>query len=117
MTTNPRYANGSRRRKLRAQVLREEDLCWLCGEVVDKTLGLQAGVHSDRCKSEGRDCSGCVPHPMSPEVDEIVPVRDGGDPLDRANCRLAHRIHNRYRDTKRKPPRAATVVVTERKWW
>jgi hypothetical protein len=115
--SNPRRANGSKRDKVCAQVKREEDDCWLCGEPVDKTLGLQLGVHSERCKREGRpDCTGCVPHPMRGEVDEIVPVRDGGSPFDRSNCRLTHRLCNRYRDTKKQPPRAA-MVATERHWW
>jgi 5-methylcytosine-specific restriction endonuclease McrA len=73
--SNPRRANGHRRDQLRAKVLREEDACWLCGGEVDKTLK--------------------TPHPMSPEVHEVVPVSKGGDPLDRANCHLTHRRCNR----------------------
>lgn len=73
--TNPRNANGHRRRQLRDRVLREEDSCWLCGENVDKALK--------------------TPHPMSPEVHELTPVSKGGDPLDRQNCRLTHRRCNR----------------------
>ena len=71
MAGNPRYSNGHRRRQLRARVLAEEDICWLCNLPVDKTLK--------------------TPDPMSAEVEEIVPVSLGGDPLARANCRLAHR--------------------------
>jgi len=74
---NPRVANGHRRRQLRAQVLAEEDHCWLCGGWVDKEL--PAG------------------HPMAAEVDEVLPVSLGGNPYDRANCRLAHRLHNQQR--------------------
>ena len=70
---NPRRANGHRRDKVRARVLREENDCWLCGKPVDKTLGPYL---------DG-----------SPEVDEIIPVSLGGDPFARANCRLAHRWH------------------------
>ena len=102
--TNPRRANGHRRNQLRAKVLREESDCWLCGEPVDKTLGLMAGVHSPRCVKP--ECPGCVPHPMSPEVDEVVPVSLGGDPLDRRNCHLSHRLCNVRRGngtSKRKP--------------
>lgn len=72
--TNPRYANGYRRRQLRARILREEDVCWICDEVVDKDLS--------------------TPHPLSPEVHEIIPVAHGGDPLDPTNCVLTHRICN-----------------------
>ena len=74
---NPRVANGHRRRQLRARVLREEHLCWLCGQPVDKTLP--------------------PGHPMAPECDEVIPVSLGGSPLDRANVRLAHRLHNQQR--------------------
>jgi 5-methylcytosine-specific restriction endonuclease McrA len=74
---NPRVANGHRRRQLRARVLREEHLCWLCGQPVDKTL--PPGL------------------PGSPEVDEVIPVSLGGSPLDRSNCRLACRLCNQRR--------------------
>ena len=71
--SNPRRANGHRRDQVRRRVLAEEDTCWLCGELVDKTLPPYLNG--------------------SPEVDEIIPVSLGGDPLARANCRLAHRRH------------------------
>ena len=68
---NPRVSNGHRRRELRRRVIAEEDRCGICGLAVDKTL----------------------PHglPGSPEVDEIMPVSRGGDPLARTNVRLSHR--------------------------
>lgn len=74
---NPRVANGHRRRQLRNRVLAEEDVCGICGRPVDKDL----------------------PHgtPGSPEVDEIVPVSRGGNPFDRSNCRLVHRLCNQRR--------------------
>ena len=72
MTNNPRRSNSTRRNKLRARVLREEDHCWLCGEAVNTRQ--QPGL------------------PDSPEVDEILPVSLGGDPYDRSNVRLAHRL-------------------------
>lgn len=75
--SNPRRANGSKRDKVRARVLREESTCHLCGQWVDVRL----------------------PHglPGSPEVDEVIPVTYGGSPFDRRNCRLAHRYCNRLR--------------------
>ena len=71
MASNPRNANGHRRRQLRARVLAAESECGICGLPVDKTLHFL--------------------DPMAPEVDEIIPVSRGGDPLARANTRLAHR--------------------------
>lgn len=78
--SNPRNANGHRRRQLRTRVLAEEDTCGICGQPVDKTLR--------------------TPHPGSPEVDEIIPVSLGGNPLQRSNVRLAHRICNQRRGNK-----------------
>lgn len=74
---NPRRANGTKRDRLVARVKREESHCHLCGQWVDVRL----------------------PHglPGSPEVDELLPVTYGGNPLDRTNCRLAHRWCNRKR--------------------
>lgn len=75
MTSNPRNANGHRRRQVVGRVKREERVCWLCGCDVDQQLK--------------------TPHPMSPEVHELIPTSKGGDPLDRDNCRLTHRRCNR----------------------
>lgn len=72
---NPRGSNGTRWRGLRARVLREEELCWLCGHWVDKTLP--------------------TPHPLAPEVDHVVPVAAGGAQYARENARLSHRRCNR----------------------
>lgn len=98
--SNPRRANGHRRNQVRAQVLREEDACWLCGLPVDKTL--PPYLHG------------------SPEVDEIVPIAQGGSPTDRANCRLSHRICNvrRGQQTKAalKAKRKLAHFVTTRTW-
>lgn len=101
-SSNPRTANGARRRKVRAQVLSEEGVCAIptdeggCGGLpVDKTLTVEWGKHGPKCKGDG--CPGCSPHPMRAEVDEIVPVAAGGSPYERANCRLSHRRCNRKR--------------------
>ena len=112
--SNPRNANGHRRRQVRARVLAEETHCAICGEWVDKSLGLMAGVHSDRCTEPG--CPGCVPHPMRPEVDERIPVSQGGSPIDRANCRLAHRRCNLARNRKPRPVVPREPYRTSRDW-
>lgn len=81
-------------------MLTEEHDCWLCGQPVDKTLPpFQDG---------------------SPEVDEITPIALGGDPIDRANCRLAHRLCNirRGQETKAQLRAQRTIApfVTTRTW-
>lgn len=99
-TSNPRRANGHRRNQVRAQVLREEHDCWLCGLPVDKELP----PHLDG----------------SPEVDEIVPIALGGNPIDRSNCRLAHRLCNVRRGQQTKKQLRArqklTPYRTARSW-
>lgn len=90
---NPRVSNGHRRRELRRRVLAEETHCGICGQVVDKSLRL------------GPDGN---PHPLSAEVDEILPVSRGGSPYERENCRLTHRICNQKRgDGRRERAQAA----------
>lgn len=74
---NPRTANGNARRKLRARLRAEGRPCHLCCLPIDYSL--PAG------------------DPMSFEVDEIIPVSRGGDPLDYMNVGAAHRICNQRR--------------------
>lgn len=74
---NPRYSNGHARRQLRAWLKAQGAPCHICGRAIDYSL--PAG------------------HPLSFEVDEIVPVSRGGSPLDRANVAAAHRICNERR--------------------
>ena len=88
-TSDPRKANGHRRRELFRRVLAEESVCGICGQPVDKGL---RGVRALNCRT-GR----LALHPLSPTLDEIVPVSLGGDPLDRANVRLAHLACNERR--------------------
>ena len=101
MANNPRRKHSTRRDRVRARVLYEEDHCWLCGQKVDKTL----------------------PHgqPGSPEVDEVLPVSLGGSPYDRKNCRLSHRICNQKRGNKLPSqvtykPKPTTALKTSREW-
>ena len=85
--SNPRKANGNRRRKIRARWKAIGAPCALCGKPIDYSLGMVV----DRRTGKRR------PHPMSFVVDEIVPVSAGGDPLDFANTQPAHWICNARR--------------------
>ena len=97
MTTNPRYANGHRRRQIRARLLASSDICAICGLPIDKSLK--------------------TPDPMSAEVDEIIPVSKGGNPLDIRNCRLVHRICNQRRGNRVNPQvRTQEPTRHSRKW-
>ena len=74
---NPRRTNGARRDTIRRRALAYYDTCYICGQPIDKTLR--------------------TPHPMSAEVDEIVPVSRGGSPYEWSNIRLTHRRCNRIK--------------------
>lgn len=74
MAPNPRRTNGSRRTKLRKAVGSLGLPCALCGQPIDYSLP--------------------PGHPMSYELDEIVPVSKGGDPYDPDNVQPAHRVCN-----------------------
>lgn len=81
-------------RRVQAQVFKEETICWWCGKYVDQTLP-------------------GTTHPMARTVDHVQPLWVGGDPLDRANCRLAHRRCNTVRNNQmraRLRPRASHSV-------
>ena len=87
----PANQNGHRRRQLIARVPAESDTCGICDQPVDKTL-TYTNQHSPRCTNP--DCTGCIPHPMRAEVDEIVPRALGGSPLQRSNTHMTHRACN-----------------------
>ncbi|MFT3971708.1 MAG: HNH endonuclease [Micropruina sp.] len=89
-------------------MLAEETVCHLCGQPVDKSLGMLEGRHGPRCTGNG--CSGCVPHPMRAEVDEIIPVSLGGNPYDRGNTRLSHRACNQAKGNRPHIPQPAVTV-------
>jgi 5-methylcytosine-specific restriction endonuclease McrA len=74
---DPRRVDQRARDSVISRVLAEESVCHLCFTDVDKTI--PAGL------------------PAAPEVDEIIPVSLGGDPLDRSNCHLAHKSCNARR--------------------
>ena len=98
-TRNPRYANGHRRRKLRAQILAEEDLCHICGQLVDKDA-----PHLD---------------PGEAVIDEIHPVSKGGSPYARDNCRLRENgnvLHSPRRGDGTRLRPIVTPFVTARRW-
>lgn len=94
---NPRRTNSSRRNKLRDRVAARGEPCHICHQPIDYSL--PAG------------------HPMSYELDEIVPVSRGGDPYDIANVGPAHRICNQ-RKGNRLPTDAkkAPKLPHSRKW-
>lgn len=80
MGSNPRSANGSRRRSLLKRMRAVGAPCWICGLPIDYSLPAR--------------------HPLSFECDELVPVSRGGSPYDPANCAAAHRCCNQWRSNR-----------------
>lgn len=91
---NPRYANGARRNELRAWLKAQGLPCAICGQPIDYSLEWWVDPTDGRRKR----------HPLSFEVDEVVPVSRGGDPLSRSNVQPAHRICNQRRGNKPMQP-------------
>lgn len=85
MANNPRYTNGNARRKIRARLKAEQRDCWIC-----RAFGRPARIDYDLPAR----------HPMSFEVDELVPVSRGGSPVDYDNVAAAHRRCNQWRGNK-----------------
>lgn len=80
MSDNPRYRNYQRRVALRNRVASMGLPCALCGRPIDYSLP--------------------PGDPMAYELDEIVPVSLGGDPLDPDNVQPAHRICNQRKSNR-----------------
>ena len=83
--SNPRRANGTRRDALRMWLRSQGRPCWIC-----RAFGRSGFI----------DYSLPSGHPMSFEVDELVPVSKGGSPLSRSNVDAAHRCCNQWRSNK-----------------
>lgn len=107
MAANPRVSNGSRRRALRKRVAAMGLPCALCGAPIDYSLTTYVDPADGRRK----------PHPMSYELDEIVPVSKGGDPLDPGNVQPAHRICNQRKGNGTVPPHPSPALFPHSRRW
>ena len=88
--SNPRRANGARRTALRKRVAAMGLPCHLCHQPIDYSLTTWVDPKDGRVKR----------HPLSFELDELVPVSKGGSPFDMDNVAPAHRICNQRRGNK-----------------
>ena len=70
-------ANYERNRK---RIFATQTTCGICGKAVDFSLK--------------------NPHPMSAQVDHLIPVSKGGHPYDISNLQLVHRTCNRQKSDK-----------------
>lgn len=94
MAGNPR--NGRRYRRLCEQQRALEYPCWLCGKGIAYSItGPEAGKH-----------------PLAFTLDHLVPLSKGGDLLDPANARSAHRRCNSARGNRM----TVKTAGTSRRW-
>ena len=66
--------------KAKKRILMTQDVCGICGKLVDKKLK--------------------YPDPMSPVIDHIIPINKGGHPSDLSNLQLSHMGCNRQKSDK-----------------
>ncbi len=109
MSGNQRRANGTKRNAVRDWLRAQGRPCWIC-----RTFGRTGTI----------DYSLPAGHPLSFEVDELLPVSLGGSPTSRSNVDAAHRCCNQWRSnktvdevleiarggTKRQPPKVDSVM-------
>lgn len=99
-SSNPRYAHDYKaREQARKRVLAMgAPVCPLCGRPIDYSLDWWIDPKDGKRKR----------HPMSAEVDEIIPVSKGGSPTSLDNLRAVHRICNQRRGNRmgKLPPSA-----------
>ena len=89
-SNNPRYARPKARNDLRKRLAREGLPCALCGKPIDYSLTTYVDPKDGKTKR----------HPLSFEVDEIIPISKGGSPTDRDNVQPVHRICNQRKGNK-----------------
>lgn len=85
MSSNPRYADYQGRVNVRRWLRSQYRPCWIC-----RAFG-RSGVI---------DYSLPARHPLSFEVDELVPVSKGGSPTSRSNVDATHRCCNQWRSNR-----------------
>ena len=89
-SSNPRYAKPKLRSEIRRLIALEEAPCAICGKPIDYTLKTYIDPKDGKRKR----------HPLSFEVDEIIPISKGGSPTERSNLQAVHRICNQRKGNK-----------------
>lgn len=81
---NPRRKHGYRRDMLRKRVAAMGLPCAICGQPIDYSLTTWVDPKDGKTKR----------HPLSYELDEIIPISKGGSHVDLDNVQPTHRICN-----------------------
>ena len=108
MSNNPRYADYQARVKARKRLLAmAPPICPLCGCPIDYSLDWYVDPKDGKRKR----------HPMSPEVDEIVPVSQGGSPTSLDNLQVVHRRCNQIAGDKKRKRRVVVLQLPHSREW
>ena len=108
---NLRRVNGMayKRDLLRKRVATWGLPCALCGKPIDSSLTTWIDPKDGKRKR----------HPLSYELDEIIPVSKGGSPIDPDNVQPTHRICNQKRGNRpmvKKKAKQGNQTPTSREW-
>lgn len=87
---NPRRKHGYRRDQLRKRVAALGLPCAICGQPIDYSLTTWIDPKDGKKKR----------HPLSYELDEIIPISKGGSHIDMDNVQPTHRICNQKKGNK-----------------
>ena len=107
---NPRRVQGYKRDQLRKRVASLGLPCHICGRPIDYSLTTYIDPKDGKRKR----------HPLSYELDEIVPISKGGSHVDPENVAPAHRICNQRRGNKtlpQKPPESVADPLPKSRDW
>lgn len=106
---NPRRVNGYRRDMLRKRVAAMGLPCAICGQPIDYSLTTWIDPKDGKRKR----------HPLSYELDEIVPISKGGSHIDIDNVQPTHRICNQKKGNRvyaRPRAKHADPLPKSREW-
>lgn len=85
-------------RDIELTVKATEDTCFICNGFVDVNEPRFVKVDG-KFIVDPRTGKRKV-NPLSPQIEHVIPIARGGNPLDRKNCRLAHAICNNRKGDK-----------------
>jgi 5-methylcytosine-specific restriction endonuclease McrA len=97
--TERRWRSSKQWENIQKSVWATEDHCYLGGGYINAKLNRFMKDSSGEVLIDFQTGKKKV-NPEAPEVDHVIPVEKGGDPLDRDNCRATHALCNNKKGAK-----------------